>query len=727
MNLNLLEFFNELPKIRQILPNQMAIIDYILKHIDESNNGILLYSKPGTGKTLIGIITSLILSNTKKLLLLMPSENILTLWKNTIGLALTLIDDKYNLNNIELTSIHAFMFKITNENELIENVADEYKNYIIIIDEAHNILNNSQFDKLIEIKKRNNNVFILLTGSPINNTVETLPNLLNLITYDLVIDLNLIVTNQKVFEIKFNESKLEYIEQLCYNNVSYYETPKNLLPKIDYQGELCGLNFKCIVCPMTKEHFSIFMEARKITKNEVFEKTLMNVSLFGIENLYITEDIERLRIKEYRKGLFFNGSQFIGKELDKLNYAPKFKILLENLKLFGKHFIYFSNASYGSLIIRSIMNHYGYVEYKLNKSVKMSNEMICYKCYTSRKCKECIPAAYIILTGYNILQINDYLNVYNKSNNKDGSVIKIIFGSNVLSEAYTLKETLHTHYLTVPDNYRQVEQINGRTIRKFSFENIDVLVKIFIYLAVEPNYKESDIIKCKTYNDFIKNIDNIISYDLKKLLYIELKNYETHKILNVFKDSSVSYNKSGHSMLNDIIILNKLKEMFYKNTRIKIHDFFQTYDSNILSLNKKEFEAHAISIIENHPSIINKYFKLCLLYKYNDEIITVPFHCDYGTIYFSFYMKKEISNIDITKKKNDIYIVIDRETLISYDNSLINIKSLTMENLISICDRLKIELVEFKKYYKMDLIKIIIDHLYSMNKKNPNVIYVIKH
>jgi len=726
MNDIILEMFKESPMIKQILPHQMAILDYVINHIEKTRNGILLYSKPGTGKTLIGIITALILSTNKNILLLMPSENILLLWKKSIGLALSLIDNNYDLNNIELISIHNFIFNIINNNVVIESQAEKYKDHIIIIDEAHNILNNTQFDTLIELKKMYKNVFILLTGSPINNTVETLPKLLKLLVSEELIDKDLIELNNKVYEVKLKEDKEDVVRKLCYNNICYYETPKSLLPKLIYEGELCGLTFNCIVCPMTTEHYKIYQEARQQTKNEVFEKILMNVSLFGIDNIFITDDINRLQIKEYRKGLSYNGSYFIGKDLEKLNYGPKIKVMLDNIKKEGKHFIYFSNASYGSLILKSILSYNGYLEYSFNKIYQWTDKSICYKCYKSKSCEQCKVATYIILTGQNITYINDYLDIYNKQDNVSGSVIKLIFGSNVLSEAYTLKETIHTHYLTVPDNYTQIEQINGRTIRKFAFMKNEN-VYIYIYLAVEPNYNKSDVSKITSYTDFIKNIDNVISYDLKKLLYIDLKNYETNKVLNIFKESSIHYRNTNNKYLNNILILNKLREVFYINSRINIKDLLKIYDKKIYNVDKNTFYDYLINIINNHPSVINKYFKLSLLYNINNEIITVPFYCDYGIIYNSYYMKKEITKIDINKKKNDIYLVIDREKLISFDGSLINIKSLTVDMLTIICKRLEISLNKNQKYYKNDLIEIIINELKSLQKNNPNIIYIINY
>ena len=137
--------------------------------------------------------------------------------------------------------------------------------------------------------------------------------------------------------------------------------------------------------------------------------------------------------------------------------------------------------------------------------------------------------------------------IFNKSENIDGKLIKYIFGSNVLSEAYTLKETLYTHYLTIPDNYTQIEQINGRTIRKFAFRDTNTTVSIFIYVAVEPDYHKSKVAKYTLYKDLLDNVDTIISYDLKKLVYIDLKNYETNKILNIFKKSSHSYREVIHN------------------------------------------------------------------------------------------------------------------------------------------------------------------------------------
>jgi DNA-binding Xre family transcriptional regulator len=172
--------------------------------------------------------------------------------------------------------------------------------------------------------------------------------------------------------------------------------------------------------------------------------------------------------------------------------------------------------------------------------------------------------------------------------------------------------------------------------------------------------------------------------------------------------------------------LNKLREEFYKKPRVFVKDLLNLYNSKIYNLNKTEYYNYVNEIIDNHPSVVNKYFSNSLLYNIKGEVLTIPIYCDYGIIYNSYYMKKEINKIDINKKKNSIYLVIDRETLISYNNSLINIKSLTFDILLEICKKLNIKL-DNKKYFKQDLIEIIISELTQLSKKNPNIIYIIKN
>ncbi|RAV24206.1 hypothetical protein DQE84_16865, partial [Staphylococcus warneri] len=68
--------------------------------------------------------------------------------------------------------------------------------------------------------------------------------------------------------------------------------------------------------------------------------------------------------KELYPNLKISNGILYGDELINLNISSKFKYFIEKItSLKVKHFIYFSNSTYGGLVIKYIMLSNGYSEY----------------------------------------------------------------------------------------------------------------------------------------------------------------------------------------------------------------------------------------------------------------------------------------------------------------------------------------------------------------------------
>ena len=81
MNLEILELFNgHIDNIPNILPHQLATLDYLLRTILDQNESVLLFHIMGSGKTIIALLFALIVSKFKKVYILVPNINILNIF-----------------------------------------------------------------------------------------------------------------------------------------------------------------------------------------------------------------------------------------------------------------------------------------------------------------------------------------------------------------------------------------------------------------------------------------------------------------------------------------------------------------------------------------------------------------------------------------------------------------------------------------------------------------------
>jgi superfamily II DNA or RNA helicase len=85
--------------------------------------------------------------------------------------------------------------------------------------------------------------------------------------------------------------------------------------------------------------------------------------------------------------------------------------------------------------------------------------------------------------------------IFNKKENENGSLIKIILGSPAMKEGVSLLRVRSVHILEPYWNTSRLEQVIGRAVRFCSHKDVDKnerIVKIYLYLACSPK-KESTV------------------------------------------------------------------------------------------------------------------------------------------------------------------------------------------------------------------------------------------
>ncbi|QEJ79382.1 70kDa small subunit of early transcription factor [Goatpox virus] len=628
MNLGIIKLFNNhVNSIPNILPHQLATLDYLVRSIIDENKSVLLFHIMGSGKTIIALLFALVASRFKKVYILVPNINILKIFNYSMDVAINLFNSDFILENIFIYSTTSFYSLNYNDNVINYNGLSRYNNAIFIIDEAHNIFGNNTGELMTVIKNKNKIPFLLLSGSPITNTPITLSNIISLMSDEEINFGDIIVQGKKVFQILLNEHGVNVLKNILRGRISYYEMPDSDLPMIKYHGKNF-LDTRVVYCNMSKLQEKDYINVRKLCNNEMFEKNMNNVSLAVLGQLNLINNLDILfqeQDKELYPNLKISNGILYGDELINLNISSKFKYFIDKItSLKGKHFIYFSNSTYGGLVIKYIMLSNGYSEY--NGSQGTNPKLINGK-----------PKMFTIVTSKMKSSLEDLLSVYNSPTNDDGGQIMFLFSSNIMAESYTLKEVRNIWFMTIPDTFSQYNQILGRSIRKFSYNNITEPVNVYLLATVYSDF-DDDI---TSLDDYSLDEINTLPFDIKKLLYLKFKTKETNRIYSILESISENYTKEPHPYIIEIVLGEIIRQFFYHHSRIKFDNKQLMKEISSVLKNIELVKKYIDDIVNGHFFVSNKVFDKSLLYRYNDEIITVPFKLSYEPFVWGVNFRKE--------------------------------------------------------------------------------------
>lgn len=630
MNVGIVDLFRDhVDSIPNILPHQLATLDFLLRSILDENNSVLLFHIMGSGKTIIALLFALIVSKFKKVYILVPNINILKIFNYNMDIAINLINTDYIVENIYIYSTTSFYSLNYNDNVINYNGLAKYNNSIFIVDEAHNIFGNNTGELMTVIKNKNKVPFLLLSGSPITNTPITLSNIISIMSDEGINFGDIIIQGKKVFQILLNENGVAVLQRILKNKISYYELQDTELPSIVFHGRPF-LDTRVVYCHMSRLQERDYINVRKLCNNEMFEKNMNNVSLAVLGPLNLINNLDILfqdQDKELYPNLKISNGVLYGNELVELNISSKFKYFIGRVQhLHGKHFIYFSNSTYGSLVIKYIMLSNGYSEYNGSQG-------------TNPRTIGGSLKTFAIVTSKMKASLEDMLAVYNSPQNNDGSRIMFLFSSNIMSESYTLKEVTHIWFMTIPDTFSQYNQILGRSIRKFSYSNIAEPVNVYLLAAIYSDF-----------NDNITSLDNysideinVLPFDIKKLLYLKFKTKETKRIYSILKDISVNYRLPPHPYVVDSVLGEITRQFFYHHSRIKRGDKALFAAINRVLKSPEETRKYIETITDGHFFVSNRVFDKSLLYRHGDDIIVVPFKLTHGRFVWAINFRKEFS------------------------------------------------------------------------------------
>jgi superfamily II DNA or RNA helicase len=611
-----------------------------------SYQNILIYHSLGTGKTLSAIsiienFSEYLQNRKKKAIILVKNETISENFKKEMDF----YDHEIGIKNKRIYKFINFgKFKnqvLGKPEKVFDPISNTFKNVykvkedindninlsgnLVIVDEVHNILNNSYGKALQTILNKSIDYrLILLSATPLFDNTEELIPLINLLSIPIHIPdsyINKILytvpdTNRDFTLFKKDIKSItvegrKIIKKLLKGKISFYDINKQNYPK--------RINKK-IKCEMSNYQYSEYQKALHedlyLKKDSLYKKTIEK-SAIAINN---EDNLTKENLKEYST------------KLD--------KIVEGILNLQGIQLIFSSSLIHGTDYIVKALRLHGFKEFLIN-----GNNPPNYK-------------GYLLITSERMKNPKDRLRIIqylNQDSNIDGKKIKVLIMSKVLAEGITLKNVRGIHLLEPHWNNSLIEQVIGRAIRNNSHIKLPLDERNVIVYKYIAEYKNLKLIDDQMYE------------------YSDLKQKSIDEILLLFKeiavDCNIHINKNilenpGLKCNEEVTKNNQIDESTYnikfhgEFQRDKIHQFIieSFKERNIWTLNEL-----IIKLKKKYPNIYEKNF----YFELNDFIKN------------KVIINKTENEIDVEgfiKYLNNYYIWINKDKSNNKINSYLDLK-----------------------------------------------------
>jgi hypothetical protein len=453
-----------------------------------------------------------------------------------------IINNRYRFYGyIEFSNMVRNLKKFNNDIFILK-VKKMFSNTVMIIDEVHNIKDNSGKEGkklpsyLTEILGIADNMkLILLSATPMFDRADEIIFILNLL---LMNDKREPIKGRNLFDKsgKITASGKKIIMEKSRGYISYLrgehplKFPKRLYPDIyddpkliktfpvyDINNELipkdmriqnlkiigCGMNtyqlekYESMDLKTSDDDYGSFNINGLMASNIVYPD-VKNTSL--IKNIIGDAGLNNI-VKKSRNKYSFLEERYkdIFKKKNIGDYSTKIYNILDNIENSkGIVFIYSRFLGSGIIPLALALEMNGYSNY--NGSL-LENE-------TSKDKK------YILITGDNELSKNSYINYLKIENENDkGQKVKVIIGSETAAEGLDFKYIREVHILEPWFHLNKIEQVIGRGIRncshiKLPFNKRNVMV--YLYASVSPNkYETIDLKMYRISEQKRKNISEV--------------------------------------------------------------------------------------------------------------------------------------------------------------------------------------------------------------------------
>ena len=452
--------------------------------------GLLIYHKIGAGKTCAGVKICEEWKHKKNIVVVVPASLVGNFYKE---LRSECAGEEYitNKERKRLAELNPdkdeYKEIMNNAKERIDkyynimsyhkfvNLATEkkinLKNSLILIDEVQNIVSEggtfyTTFMKAIYSAPPDLRV-VILSATPIFDRPMELGLTLNLLRpenefpvgtkfNEMFIKTKKNKSGETIYEVK-NANKLK---NMLSGYISYFKgAPDHVFPK---------KNLKLVKCQMSRFQYEAY---RTVMEQEGFGR-FGDSDILDLPNNFLIGPRIISNVAYPNKGINEDGfDSFKGKALDyemlKIYSIKFYKIMKKIRSCKGTVFIYSNFKEYGGLkSFIKVLEYHKYKNFSTNGKGKLR---------------------YAIWSGDEKAEKKELIkDFFNKKENEDGSMLKVLLGSPAIKEGVSLLRVKQVHILEPYWNMSRLEQIIGRAIRFCSHKDVPFQereVKVFIYIA----------------------------------------------------------------------------------------------------------------------------------------------------------------------------------------------------------------------------------------------------
>jgi len=530
-----------------------------IRYMTNNNDVIkrfLIYHSPGTGKsfTALWILLNFIDSYEKPSIILVKSKEAIMEFKQRIE-SWYMYTFNYRRPPLGISNYQQFIKRYIEFHTFItfcksiENIKDVsiYENRLLIVDEVHHFRNTVGnkiiYNKLLRFLNSIQSTRVLfMSATPIFDNYNEITSLVKLIKPNLNI-------NEKLTP--------EKLEEMMKGHLSYYglnppDTSVNIIGscvqgierfkilKIEMKGAQLQKYQQIVkesqsICNIGINHVKatlgvINLQSNRTTNPSADVKSFSNYNRYIFKNEHIihcnplvqniikkqTSHLENYCCKLYQCLNIINNSDApTGPVFIYCNIIDDVGIyyFAALLCAMGYNYIYDGKSAmkYGQKLFMNENNNYpGLKEMRLNRNKKQWN--------------------FTFITGDKRLcpNVMDRLNIFNDISNKNGNTVKVLMGSDILSESVDIMNVRQLHILTPHWNYEKINQIIGRIRRVGSHDALPPeqrSVNIYLYMAYDPT------VPCT----------NSINYSIDYVKYIisEEKYYQALKFNKALQKASI--------------------------------------------------------------------------------------------------------------------------------------------------------------------------------------------
>ena len=455
--------------------------------------GLMVYHKIGSGKTCSGITIAEQWKGKKKIVVLVPASLIGNFRKEIrdvcgngyVTKSERSVLNKFNQFDAEYKSTMKAIdkkidkyYSIMSYNKYISLVQKKkmsLKNTLLIIDEVQNMVS-EQGSYYRLLKKSIDNApndlrVVLLTATPMFDKPVELALTMNLLRPSIPIpvgnDFNQKFLTQSTAadgSIQYKSKNLASLKKLLLGYVSYYRgAPPYTFPHH---------SLYLVRCNMSDYQYRCYRAVVRGTdgKKKIFETDIMALpNNFFIGPRMISNIAFPKKLVGRAGYLALTKKHMLMKNIKK--FSNKFYKLLRKVKQSdGPVFIYSNFKEYGGIAtLIKVFKANGFHDYKV-------------KGEGSKR--------FAVWSGDESLHYREEVkSAFNNPKNKNGSALKVLFGSPAIKEGVSLLRVRQVHILEPHWNWSRLDQVMGRALRYCSHKDLprdDRNVDIYIYLSTHP-------------------------------------------------------------------------------------------------------------------------------------------------------------------------------------------------------------------------------------------------